>query len=94
MSIDLVSTLEEIRLLQKERALRLRFAGDLQVTLPCAYLRQRSPSAERCSEVDPSVNVIGITPVGRYAVRLAFDDGHETGIYSFEYLYQLGMEQP
>lgn len=91
----------EIKLLQKERILKLHFDNGQQYTLPCEYLRVFSPSAEVRRHGNPvlvtgkqAVNIVGIDPVGQYAVRLIFDDGHSTGIYSWDYLYELGKSQP
>lgn len=87
--------LKEIKLLQKQRTLTLSFDDQQAFVLPCAYLRSHSPSAEmRYKEqvIDTEVNIIAIEPIGQYAVKLIFDDGHDTGIYSFEYLYQLAKK--
>lgn len=70
--------------------------------LSCEYLRVYSPSAEvrghgAGQEVlqvgKESVNITGIEPVGNYAVRLTFSDGHDTGLYSWDYLYDLAEHQ-
>ena len=70
--------------------------------LPCEYLRVHSPSAEvmghgpgqRVLQVGKrGVNIRDVIPVGNYAVLLKFDDGHETGIYSWSTLYELGRNQ-
>jgi DUF971 family protein len=67
--------------------------------LPCEYLRVFSPSAEMRGHGQTErtlihgkqmVNIIGIDPVGQYAVKLIFDDGHDTGLYSWQLLYDLG----
>jgi DUF971 family protein len=90
----------EIKLLQKKRLLELTFDDGKHFALPCEYLRVHSPSAEvrghgTGSAVlqtgKESVNIIGIDPVGQYAVKLIFDDGHSTGLYSWETLYDLGV---
>ena len=90
--------LTQIKLLQKQRLLVLDFANDRHFELPCEYLRVFSPSAEVQGHGKnqailqygkQQVNIIGIDPVGYYAVKLVFDDGHQTGIYSFETLYDL-----
>lgn len=90
----------EIKLLQKERMLYLRFDTEEQYALPCEYLRVFSPSAEVRGHGKPilvkgkqAVNIIAIEPVGQYAVKLIFDDGHQTGLYSWDYLYELGKHQ-
>jgi len=89
--------LEEIKLLQKQKLLCLKFKEDQYFELPCEYLRVFSPSAEVRGHGGPmkivtgkkDVNIIAIEPVGHYAVKLVFDDGHQTGIYSFDTLYEL-----
>jgi DUF971 family protein len=92
----------EIKLHQKSRFLEISFEDGAQFKLPCEYLRVFSPSAEvrghgPGQEVlqlgKEVVNITAIEPVGSYAVALHFDDGHNTGIYSWEYLYDLGKNQ-
>lgn len=89
----------EIKLLQKQKVLHVVFNNGEHFELPCEYLRIFSPSAEARdhSTQKPKlivgkkdVNIVGIDPVGHYAVKLIFDDGHDTGIYSWETLYSLG----
>lgn len=85
----------EIKLLQKKRVLELQYENGEQKTLSCAYLRAHSPSAEnrnKAKDVDAytDINIIGIDPVGNYGIKLIFDDGHNTGIYQWEFLYKLG----
>lgn len=91
----------EIRLLQG-RTLAVTFEDGVRHELPAEYLRVESPSAEvQGHSPDQKVLVTGkrdvrittIEPVGNYAVRLRFDDGHSTGIYSWEYLRHLGDER-
>lgn len=88
----------EINLHQKSRLLSLRFSDGASFELPCEYLRVFSTAAEVKSGKTlvigkESVNIERIEPQGQYAIRLVFDDGHDTGIYSWETLYQLGQEQ-
>ncbi len=92
----------EIRLQRAERRLEVDFADGARVSLPAEFLRVESPSAEvqghhpsqkRIVSGRRHVGLTAVEPVGRYAVRLVFDDGHDTGIYSWELLYQLGQEQ-
>lgn len=92
----------EIDLHQKSRVLEIAFDDGAHFKLPCEYLRVYSPSAEvqghgpsgRVLQVGKeAVNIKEIEPVGNYAVRLLFDDGHHTGIFSWDYLYELGAEQ-
>ncbi|MFU8797803.1 MAG: gamma-butyrobetaine hydroxylase-like domain-containing protein [Gammaproteobacteria bacterium] len=82
----------EIKLLQKKRLLEITFDDGKHFELPCAYLRAHSPSADKTVSPDiQNVTIIGIDPVGQYAVKLIFDDGHSTGLYSWEKLYTLGL---
>lgn len=88
-----------INLHQKSRILEISFDTGDTYKLPCEYLRVYSPSAEvrghgPGQEVlqfgKENVNIEKIEPVGNYAIQLYFDDGHSTGIYSWETLHQLG----
>ena len=93
----------ELRLRQADKTLDIAFDDGKRFSLPAEYLRVESPSAEVQGH-GPSqkivvagrahVGIIAVEPVGNYAVRLKFDDLHDTGIYSWDYLYQLGVEQP
>lgn len=92
----------DIRLHQRSRILELAFDDDSRFELPCEYLRVYSPSAEvrghgPGQEVlqigKEGVNIAAIEPVGTYAVMLRFDDGHDTGIFSWDLLYELGMNR-
>ena len=92
----------DIKLLQKTRVLEIIFDDSKKFSLPCEYLRVYSPSAEVRGHHGQdgvlvtdkqNVNITGIDPIGNYAVRLIFDDGHRTGIYSWETLYDLGVNQ-
>lgn len=92
----------DIKLHQKSRMLEVTFDDGSRYELPCEYLRVYSPSAEvrghgPGQEVlqlgKENVNIINIEPVGTYAVCLYFDDGHSTGIYSWEWLHFLGSNQ-
>ena len=82
----------EIKLLQNERRLIICFDDDNRFELTCDDLRKNSPSAEKPPETIENVNIISIEPIGNYAIKLGFDDGHNTGIYSWEFLYKLGKE--
>ncbi len=93
----------EIRLRRTEKILHLRYDSGEVFDLPAEYLRVESPSAEVQGHgpgqrvIVPGrahVGIINVEPVGNYAVRLLFDDLHDTGIYSFDLLYQLGRERP
>ena len=92
----------EITLHQQTRVLEVAFDDGQRFRLPCEYLRVFSPSAEvrghgPGQEVlvagKREVNVNAVEPVGVYAVKLVFTDGHDTGIYSWEYLHHLGVHQ-
>ncbi|NJD88030.1 MAG: DUF971 domain-containing protein [Betaproteobacteria bacterium] len=92
----------EIKLHQKSRILEIAFDDGSRFSLPCEYLRVFSPSAEvRGHGPGQEVLQVGkrdveikeIEPVGNYAVKLAFSDGHDTGLYSWEYLHELGEKQ-
>jgi len=92
----------DIRLLKQSRVLEVTFDNGSAFRLPCEYLRVYSPSAEvqghgPGQEVlqigKEQVNISAIEPIGTYAVRLVFDDGHQTGIYSWALLYKLGARQ-
>lgn len=91
---------EELRLDRQARELHVRFDDGAEFVLPCEYLRVFSPSAEVKTarargdlvKDKQSVNIERIEPYGTYAVRLYFSDGHNTGIYSWESLYQLGQD--
>ena len=91
-----------IKLHQKSRQLELEYDDGAHFNLSCEYLRVFSPSADvkghgpgqAVLQVGKeNVNIKEIEPVGNYAVKLIFDDGHSTGLYSWGYLYELGMEQ-
>ncbi len=92
----------DIKLHQKSRVLEVAFDDGSHFNLPCEYLRVYSPSAEvrghsPGQEVlqigKENVNITQIEPVGSYAVCLFFDDGHSTGIYSWDWLHNLGTNQ-
>ena len=91
-----------IQLHTRSRELELEYAGGERYSLSCEYLRVYSPSAEvgghgPGQEVlqtgKMNVGISAIKPVGNYALQLVFDDGHDTGLYSWPYLYQLCVEQ-
>ncbi len=92
----------DINLHQQSRILELKFEDGSHYELPCEYLRVYSPSAEvqghgPGEEIlqlgKEEVNITSIEPVGNYAIKLEFDDGHNTGIYSWDTLYVLGRDQ-
>lgn len=91
----------ELRLKRGEKLLEVTFDDGSRFRLPAEYLRVESPSAEvqghgagqkTLVHGRAHVGIIGLEPVGNYAVRITFDDLHDTGIYSWSYLYQLGVE--
>jgi DUF971 family protein len=91
----------ELRLKRAEKRLDITFDDGTRFTLPAEYLRVESPSAEvqghgpgqrQLVSGRGQVGIERIEPVGNYAVRLTFDDRHDTGIYSWTYLHQLGTE--
>ena len=92
----------EIKLHQKSRVLEISFADGSRFELPYEFLRVYSPSAEvrghgPGQEVLQSgkkdVDIVSLEPVGSYAVQPHFSDRHSTGIYSWEYLYDLGTHR-
>ena len=92
----------EIKLHQQSRVLEIAFDDGSHHQLPVEYLRVYSPSAEvrghgPGQEVlqvgKEQVNIASIEPVGAYAVRLCFDDGHDTGLYSWEWLHHLAVNR-
>jgi DUF971 family protein len=91
-----------IRLHRKSRVLEVGYADGTRYELPCEYLRVFSPSAEVRGHTggEPTlvpgkrnVAIQQVDPVGSYAVRLVFDDGHSTGLYSWDVLEDLGANQ-
>ncbi len=90
-----------IKLRRAENILELTFEDGKVVALPAEYLRVESPSAELQGHHPSERQIIGgkarvginaIIPTGNYAIRLQFSDGHDTGIYSWDYLHTLGRE--
>jgi DUF971 family protein len=89
----------EIRVKQAEKALEIDFDNGRSFVYPAEFLRVESPSAEvqghgpDQKQIVPGrrhVGIMAVEPVGHYAVRIKFDDLHDTGIYSWDYLYQIG----
>lgn len=92
----------EIKLHQKSRILEISFADGTTFQFPCEFLRVYSPSAEvrghgPGQEVlqagKKNVEIKHIEPVGTYAIQPTFSDGHDTGIYSWDLLYDYGLHQ-
>lgn len=95
--------LTELRLERKRRVVVCEFSSGEVFELDCEYLRTHSPSAEvrghglsepKLLTGKQEVNIEAIEPIGSYAVALRFDDGHNTGIYSWDFLYELGRAMP
>lgn len=101
-SSDNGPTLARIEVKSAERLVALAFSDGAEFTLSHELLRVESPSAEVQGH-NPSqkvtvpgkrlVTVANVEPVGNYAVRIIFDDGHSTGLYSWLYLYEMGQNQ-
>jgi len=92
----------EIKLHQQSRMLEIAYGDGANYQLPYEYLRVYSPSADVSGhgpgqEVlqvgKKDVGISEIIPVGSYAVQINFDDGHDTGLYTWEYLYKLGKNR-
>ncbi len=91
----------EIRVNKASQSIRVSFDDGAQFDLPAELLRVESPSAEVQGHGGDKKTVAGkryvaitnLEPVGHYAIRILFDDGHDTGIYSWVYLYELGYHQ-
>ncbi len=91
----------ELRLAKDRRTLAVAFENGSRFELSAEYLRVTSPSAEvqghnpserRTVPGKREVEILGVEPVGRYAVRLRFDDMHDSGIYTWDYLHELGTK--
>ena len=91
----------DLRLKRAEKRLDIEFDDGKRFSLPAEYLRVESPSAEVQGHGPGEkivvaerahVGILGLEPVGNYAVRIKFDDLHDTGIFSWDYLYRLGLE--
>ncbi len=92
----------ELRVAKDRRSLRIAFDDGSAFELPAEYLRVTSPSAEVQGHSESerktvpgkrNVEIIRVEPVGNYAVKIAFDDMHDTGIFGWNYLYELGARQ-
>jgi DUF971 family protein len=92
----------EIKLVRATQTLEIDFDDGTRVQLPAEYLRVESPSAEvqghgagpkQLVAGKRDVTIVAVEPIGNYAVRLRFNDGHDTGLYSWTYLHLLGREQ-
>ena len=92
----------ELRVKRADKALEIDFDDGKHFSLPAEYLRVMTPSAaDRGHGAGPGRTVFGkqavgltdATAIGRYAVRLTFDDGHDSGLYSWDELYRLGRDR-
>lgn len=92
----------ELRVSRDRRMLTITFPNHAPITLDAEFLRVVSPSAEVQGHSPEQrvtvpgkrdVAIAGIDPVGNYAAKIIFDDGHDTGIYTWTYLHQLGHEK-
>lgn len=88
----------QLVLAKRGTALRLEYADGANQELPAVLLRGYSPSAEtggwqvpdeKLAKLAPGLHILRVEPVGNYAVRLVFDDGHDTGLYTLDHLEQL-----
>lgn len=92
----------ELRLHKDRKTLAVTFDDGERFELPAEYLRVRSPSAEvqghspaerRVVSGKSGVQILELQPIGNYAVRIVFDDTHSTGIFSWDYLFELGRNR-
>ena len=92
----------ELRLSHDKARLTVAFDSGEQFVLPAEYLRVESPSAEvqghgtaqkQIVTGKENIRISTLEPIGNYAVRIRFDDGHDTGLFSWDYLHELGREQ-
>jgi DUF971 family protein len=102
MSVDTGPWPAELRHVRAERRLEIDFDDGVSASLPAELLRVESPSAEvqghggvdkRIVPAKRAVAITAIEPVGNYAVRIRFDDGHDTGIFTWRYLRELADDQ-
>jgi len=96
---EMHSVPSDIRLRRKSGILELCYSGGVRYELPAEFLRVYSPSAEVrghgagqavLQTGKKQVQLSGVEAIGNYAIKLIFDDGHDSGIYTWEYLYDLG----
>jgi DUF971 family protein len=90
----------DIKLHKASKTLSLKYASGEEYHLPAEFLRVHSPSAEVQGHGNPilqfgkiGVGLTKVEPAGQYALKLTFDDGHDSGLFTWEYLYQLGVRQ-
>ncbi|RON44991.1 gamma-butyrobetaine hydroxylase-like domain-containing protein [Pseudomonas frederiksbergensis] len=90
----------DIKLHKASKTLSLKYASGEEYHLPAEFLRVHSPSAEVQGHGKPilqfgkiAVGLSKVEPAGQYALKLTFDDGHDSGLFTWEYLYQLAVRQ-
>ncbi len=90
----------DIKLHKASKTLTLKYASGEEYTLPAEFLRVHSPSAEVQGHGNPvlqfgkiGVGLSKVEPAGQYALKLTFDDGHDSGLFTWNYLYQLAQRQ-
>lgn len=92
----------EIRLHRQSAVLDIDFGGGASFSLPAEFLRVHSPSAEvqghgpgqrTIQEGKRDVTIVDVKPQGNYAIKLVFSDGHDSGVYTWRYLHDLGTRQ-
>lgn len=94
-------TAREIRLKRAEKRLEITFEDGRTFAYPAEFLRVESPSAEVRGHGGPKtivagrrhVGIMDVEPVGNYAVKIKFDDLHDSGLYDWDFLYDLGLRQ-
>ncbi len=100
--MDLAPELTEIRLDNEKNTMSAIFSDDKQFVFSFEFLRVYSPSAEVRGHTEAesvlqtgkkNVRIKEVEPVGHYAIQITFDDGHKTGLYTFEWLYELGLNR-
>ena len=92
-------TPDSVKLSDDKKSIIINYRGNSHLILPSSKLRTLSPSAENKKNLkDPDISkfsnvlILKIEGVGNYAIRIIFDDGHNTGIYSWEYLHEIGLK--
>ena len=89
---------KSIKLDKNKKILLISYDNEKNLILKSSFLRVSSPSAENKHKIDgysekfQDVGIKEIKKVGNYAIRIVFDDGHSTGIYSWQYLFELGIK--
>jgi len=100
--MDLAPELTEIRLDNDNKKMLTIFSDDKEFIFSYEFLRVYSPSAEVRGHTEAesvlqtgkkNVGIREVEPVGHYAIQITFDDGHKTGLYTFEWLYELGLNR-